>query len=1207
MRYWKEGLISALLVILVLSLVPSVATDYYWNTDYGNWSTSGNWIPAGPPGSSDDAYVGAMHESSEAYLSSNASVGNLYVTNDHGGTNWVWTHGNRLLVYGTTDLTETAGGGSVTLYVASGAVGNDFDTNYLNINGGAELNMVGGLAQIDVQLDVDSSSYIVGYGTIEFNSNDTRALQLAGTLRTDHATESLTLRMTGSGKLDLDGSSGGDSVIDVTTGTSSLYIDGQLSDSFSGTMTIGEGNRIDFTQPWSTDAGVINFNAGSGMGTLSGATVTIANEVNVNSGTGLITADVVFNPFTAVSVASGAELRLDGGQTTYKGGSYTGAGTLLQDDVAVIAENTTINTSYYDWDGVWGTSQTTVNSDKTFTINSSIADVHNGTITVDGGKIVVNSPWVMAGTLNLTSNGNVLDGARMTLTSSGTMNCTNYPLIYAPVTIAGTVTVSPSVVFRGDTIFESTATVNLAAGEYINLYGTTTYRGGTFSSGGFIRQNGDATIEADTTIGVSTFDLDGVYENATVTINPDITFTLNVNDVEYTGGDGYDGTVNVNSGTLVVNTSSPWAMEGTMNLLNTGLCCPNIDGAEMIVRNSSAGEGINASGGTAWIHCPITFESTAKVNVAAGSSIVIYDDTTYKGGSFTGDGRIYQYGDMHVMSDTTIDIATFSWNAFVGSPMVTTVDPGATLTINSSLYGDEVRSNISINGGTIVVNTPNPWRLLGTMNLNYSSGWAYLQGTRMILDSTSTLNLNYGNVSAPITAEGTVNVSTYGYLTDPVFESTASVNVAAGGWLALTGAPTIYRGGSYTGDGTLHQNGLGATVEADTTIDIATYDWDGTGEWTPMTINPGVTFTINSTSIDSSGDGYDGTVTVQNGATLLVNTPGAWTLEGQMDLAGGKVTGSGFYNSGTINGYGLVEPNGLTNYNMMSFHGGTSKVYNSVYNEGDVVVSGCTTSFFGYVTNASAGTIKNTNGTIYFNSGFTNYGKYESDPGDNHFNNIYIESSGYLVGGAGDRFLVSENFVSHSTANTLWETSSAELIFPSGPVGPANAHEFYLTGADLGLNMAGFINNFAWGTLSLEYGQWVVLVDGNATAGGAVYVEELLLDAGTRIKLNGMNIYYLNGGGLKQYFCGDATLDGRVDDDDLNIILTDWGKTVPPANPRADLSGDFQVDDNDLNILLSDWGKGVPPAMGEPVPEPMTIVLLIVGSAGVIIRRKKQQ
>ena len=118
--------------------------------------------------------------------------------------------------------------------------------------------------------------------------------------------------------------------------------------------------------------------------------------------------------------------------------------------------------------------------------------------------------------------------------------------------------------------------------------------------------------------------------------------------------------------------------------------------------------------------------------------------------------------------------------------------------------------------------------------------------------------------------------------------------------------------------------------------------------------------------------------------------------------------------------------------------------------------------------------------------------------------------------------------------------------------------------------------------------------------GEAVYVNTLIMNAGATIDPNGLNLYYLNGGGPKQFFCGDATLDGYIDGNDLDILLADWGTGVPPANHRADLSGDFFVDGDDLDLILSDWGKGVPP----PVPEPATLLLLTFGGLAVIRRRR---
>ncbi len=50
----------------------------------------------------------------------------------------------------------------------------------------------------------------------------------------------------------------------------------------------------------------------------------------------------------------------------------------------------------------------------------------------------------------------------------------------------------------------------------------------------------------------------------------------------------------------------------------------------------------------------------------------------------------------------------------------------------------------------------------------------------------------------------------------------------------------------------------------------------------------------------------------------------------------------------------------------------------------------------------------------------------------------------------------------------------------------------------------------------------------------------------------------------------DVNLDGSVDVDDLNIVLSRWGLAVPP-NQQGDLTGNGVVDVDDLNIVLSQW------------------------------------
>ena len=85
---------------------------------------------------------------------------------------------------------------------------------------------------------------------------------------------------------------------------------------------------------------------------------------------------------------------------------------------------------------------------------------------------------------------------------------------------------------------------------------------------------------------------------------------------------------------------------------------------------------------------------------------------------------------------------------------------------------------------------------------------------------------------------------------------------------------------------------------------------------------------------------------------------------------------------------------------------------------------------------------------------------------------------------------------------------------------------------------------------------------------------------------------------------GDLSGDGKVGQDDLDIVLAAWG-TYPPGpcdQPNvdcADLSGDGFASAFDLDIIMDNWGCGFDVA----IPEPATLSLLALGALA-IFRRK---
>jgi hypothetical protein len=91
---------------------------------------------------------------------------------------------------------------------------------------------------------------------------------------------------------------------------------------------------------------------------------------------------------------------------------------------------------------------------------------------------------------------------------------------------------------------------------------------------------------------------------------------------------------------------------------------------------------------------------------------------------------------------------------------------------------------------------------------------------------------------------------------------------------------------------------------------------------------------------------------------------------------------------------------------------------------------------------------------------------------------------------------------------------------------------------------------------------------------------------------------------------GDANGDGKVDINDLTIVLSNYGQTGS-AWSQGDLNGDGKVDINDLTVVLSNYGQTLHAAGAgvAAVPEPGVLALLGAGLAGLLVcaRRKHRK
>lgn len=85
---------------------------------------------------------------------------------------------------------------------------------------------------------------------------------------------------------------------------------------------------------------------------------------------------------------------------------------------------------------------------------------------------------------------------------------------------------------------------------------------------------------------------------------------------------------------------------------------------------------------------------------------------------------------------------------------------------------------------------------------------------------------------------------------------------------------------------------------------------------------------------------------------------------------------------------------------------------------------------------------------------------------------------------------------------------------------------------------------------------------------------------------------------------GDANGDGKVDGSDVTILAGNWQVLEGATWDMGDFNGDHKVDGSDVTILAGNWQAGVTTAAAS-VPEPSTLVLLVLGTVSLLIWKRR--
>jgi hypothetical protein len=312
---------------------PVLADTWSWSAGNGLWSNPANWSPNSVPGNLPGEEIvrignlpgvsnstvlldvaltpptfltiNELHLSSAMTLDTNGDGLNMYGQSGD-GTTTLHDPNTRLLVRPTSDASYQY----------------DLFTQALTMGVGTQLQLVD---DAEVLLgDTTSSGLISGRGTIRYASLFRNDGTISGTNN-----GGLTLELSsGFSSLDLDGATGNGQLSMASPFSQITILGNHLTDSFSGTVTMGSGSLLtmNLADGWTADA-ASTFNVASSIvgaaAQIAGGHLTFGGDLNIGGTQGhlRILADTTLAPTADVFLGNDDRLELDG-QTVISGGIY---------------------------------------------------------------------------------------------------------------------------------------------------------------------------------------------------------------------------------------------------------------------------------------------------------------------------------------------------------------------------------------------------------------------------------------------------------------------------------------------------------------------------------------------------------------------------------------------------------------------------------------------------------------------------------------------------------------------------------------------------------------------------------------------------------------------------------------------------------------------------------------------------------------------